>query len=98
MEGTNTAMSQTLVLLGEQAKILTLLGEQIDKDSKAMKALTLVATLYLPATLVATVFSSNLVQVLPHPQPWLPVVATISLMAVTLMLIRLFERAYRYMK
>ena len=105
MENTNTAMSQTLILLGEHAKVLTQLSEQRDKDSKAMKALTSVATLYLPATLVATIFSSSLVQLPPTkshfvagPQPWLPVIAIFSLMAITLISVRILERAYFYIK
>lgn len=103
-------MLHTLALLGEQARALTLLSEQREKDSKAMKALTSVATLYLPATLVATVFSSNLVQLLPGspptgptrfvvgPQPWLPIVLLFSLMTVTLITIRILERAYKNFK
>lgn len=75
-----------------------------------MKALTSVATLYLPATLVITVFSSSLVQLNPTtpprqpthfvaaPQPWLPIVAILSLMAVTLISIRVLERVYTYIK
>ena len=110
MEITYTSMSQTLALLGGQAKTLTVLSEQRDKDSKALKALTSVATLYLPATLVATVFGSDLVKLLPTtpprgpyhfvpaPQPWLPIVATLSLMAVTLVSIRLVEKAYTYIR
>lgn len=110
MEKTNANMYHTLGKLDSQAKILILLSEQRDKDSKAMKALTSVATLYLPASLVATIFSSNLVQLLPKtppqepshfvaaPQTWLPIIATLSLMAVTLLCIRLLERAYRYFK
>ena len=34
------------------------------RDSRAMKVLTVVAALYLPATLMATIFSSNLVQLI----------------------------------
>lgn len=110
MEKTNANMYHTLGKLDSQAKILILLSEQRDKDSKAMKALTSVATLYLPASLVATIFSSNLVQLLPKtppqkpshfvaaPQTWLPIIATLSLMAVTLLCTRLLERAYRYFK
>ena len=103
-------MLHTLALLGEQARALTLLSEQREKDSKAMKAVTSVATLYLPATLVATVFSSSLVQLLPDaprrgsthfvagPQPWLPMVLIISLTAVTLITIRILERVYNNFK
>ena len=103
-------MLHTLALLGEQARALTLLSEQREKDSKAMKALTSVATLYLPATLVATVFSSSLVQLLPvtpprgptrfvaAPQPWLPIVLILSLTAATLITIRILERVYNNFK
>ena len=103
-------MLHTLALLGEQARALTLLSEQREKDSKAMKAVTSVATLYLPATLVATVFSSSLVQLLPDarprgsthfvagPQPWLPMVLILSLTAVTLITIRILERLYNNFK
>lgn len=110
MHKTNTNMYDTLGTLDSQAKILTLLSEQREKDSKVMKALTSVATLYLPASLVATIFSSNLVQLHPTttlqesghfvagPQTWLPVVVTLSLMIVTLVSIRLLERVYRYFK
>lgn len=110
MEKTNANMHHLLGKLDSQAKILILLSEQREKDSKAMKALTSVATLYLPASLVATIFSSNLVQLLPKtppqkpshfvaaPQTWLPIIATLSLMVVTLLCIRLLERASRYFK
>ena len=105
MENAGTAMSQTLISLSEQARVLTLLSEQREKDSKAIKALTSVATLYLPITLVATLFSSNLVQLIPKkspthfviaPQIWLPIVAGFLLMIVTLISVRVLERAYRY--
>lgn len=110
LESTNTTMLHTLALLGEQARALTLLSEQREKDSKAMKALTSVATLYLPATLVVAVFSSSLVQLLPDthprgsihfvagPQSWLPMVLIISLTAVTLITIRILERLYNIFK
>lgn len=90
-------MLHTLALLGEHARALTLLSEQREKDSKAMKAVTSVATLYLPATLVVTVFSSNLVNG-AGPQPWLPIVLILSLTAVTLITIRILERAYSKFK
>ena len=110
MQKTNTNMFNTLATLDSQAKVLTLLSEQRDKDSKTIKALTSVATFYLPASLVATIFSSNLVQLLPKtpsqepnhfvaaPQTWIPIIVTLSLMAVTLVSIQLLERLYRYFK
>lgn len=110
MQMTNTNMYNILGTLDAQAKVLTLLSEQRDRDSKVMKALTSIATLYLPATLVVSIFNSNLVQLLPTktlrepshfvaaPQTWLPVLATLSLMTVTLISIRLLERFYRYFK
>ena len=110
LESINTTMLHTIGLLGEEARVLTVLSEQREKDSKAMKALTSVATLYLPATLVATIFSPSLVQLLPTgaprepthfvaaPQPWLPIVAILALMAVTLISTRILERAYSYFR
>ena len=103
MESTSTAMSQTLISLSEQARVLTLLSEQREKDSKAMRAFTSVATLYLPFTLVTTVFSSNLIRLEPTrfvaaPQLWLPIVAVFSLMIVTLISVRVFVTAYKYVK
>jgi len=47
--------------LHENSTMATI-AKQSTKDSKRLQALTLIATLYLPATLVATVFSSNLIQ------------------------------------
>ncbi|CZR67836.1 uncharacterized protein PAC_17735 [Phialocephala subalpina] len=38
------------------------LTRQAAQDSKFIKALTMLATMYLPATLIATIFSSNLVE------------------------------------
>lgn len=110
MQRTHTEMYNTLGTLDSQAKILRRLSEQREKDSKAMRALTSVATFYLPASLVATIFSSNLVQLLPNtplresshfvagPQTWLPVVATLSLLAVTLVFIWILERGYKHFK
>lgn len=110
MQNTNTNMYNTLDTLDSQAKMLIVLSEQREKDSKAMKALTSVATLYLPASLVATIFSPNIIQLLPTkpprepsrfvvaPQTWLPIVVTLSLMAVTLVSIRLLERVFSYFK
>ena len=103
-------MQRTLGTLDSQAKTLGWLSEQRGKDSKAMRALTSVATFYLPASLVATIFSSNIVQLLPNtspqesahfvagPQTWLPVVATLSLLAMTLVVIWILERIYRHFK
>ncbi len=110
MQKTSTAMFQRLSTLDSEARILTLLSEERGKDSKAMKALTSVATLYLPASLIATIFQSNLVQLLPTssppqpshfvvaPQPWLPIVATISLMALTLALVRLLDTLNKHVE
>jgi len=110
MQSINAAMCHTLGTLDTQANILASYGEQKAKDSKSIRALTTVATLYLPASLVATIFSSSIVQLLPTmpprqpshfvaaPQTWLPVTATLSLMAVTLISVYILERVYRYFK
>lgn len=107
MQKSSAAVSQTLSTLNSNARALTLFSEERGKDSKVMKALTSVATLYLPASLIATIFQSNLIQLLPNsstpqpgrfvvgPQPWLPILAIFSLMAITLALVHLFDRFYR---
>ncbi|KAI4186532.1 MAG: hypothetical protein LQ348_004206 [Seirophora lacunosa] len=38
------------------------LAEQNRRDSRALKALSVLGTLYLPATFIATLFSSSLIQ------------------------------------
>ena len=111
MQNIGRAMDAALGKLSEEASALTLSSKQREKDSKAMKALTSVATFYLPASLVATIFSSSLVQLIPAtpspsrpshfvaaPQSWLPVVATLSLMIVTLISVRILENIYRYFR
>lgn len=74
------------------------------KDTKAMKALTTIATTLLPASLMATIFSSNLVQVkqdgasdgqgthlVVATQFWIYVVVTLALTVITLGCTRLLE-------
>ena len=95
-----------LDLLSQQNSALTSLQEAQEKDSKTIKALTAVSTLYLPASLVVTVFSSNLVQLLPKgseaspmyfaaaPQSWIPTLIAMGLIALTLMGVKLLEGAF----
>ncbi|MCJ1453190.1 hypothetical protein MMC28_003536 [Mycoblastus sanguinarius] len=71
------------------------LTEQGRKDSISVRALTLVATFYLPGTFLATIFSSNLIQVQTRADPvqathfviagefWVYSVITVALMALT---------------
>ncbi|KAM0331637.1 hypothetical protein ACHAQA_003316 [Verticillium albo-atrum] len=46
----------------ETNKLLADIATEAHKDSVALKSLTLIATIYLPASLCATIFSSNLVE------------------------------------
>jgi Mg2+ and Co2+ transporter CorA len=73
-------------------------ARQGQKDSQKLQALTFIATLYLPATLVATIFSSTLVQWKEARQKytlvsefWIFVMCTVVLTVLTLVLIRLKE-------
>ncbi|KAF3208800.1 hypothetical protein TWF679_007626 [Orbilia oligospora] len=54
LEG-NQAMQQSLSLMGT-------IAQQGRQDSTTLKLLSMIATLYLPASLVATIFSSNLIE------------------------------------
>lgn len=98
-------MQQTLAVLERQSVQLTEIGKQGEQDSKALKSLTMVATLYLPASLVATVFSSNLITLQPVTTPlisshmvvaaqfWVFIVAVMVLMIITLLSIYSLRRS-----
>ncbi|KAL8705415.1 MAG: hypothetical protein Q9201_001487 [Fulgogasparrea decipioides] len=80
----------------EEGKAMTKLAQQNRSDTRSLKALSIIGTLYLPATFIATIFSSNLIQPRstrdavddPHfvlaDDFWLFVVVAIPLMVVTL--------------
>jgi cell division protein FtsW (lipid II flippase) len=102
---TNGAMHHSLTLLTRQNVTLTEVSQQGERDSKALRALSIVATLYMPASLVATVFSSSLVesQTLSSQQTqthfviasqfWIFIVVTLALMIITLCGTRWLEKA-----
>ncbi|KAL3434578.1 hypothetical protein BDV09DRAFT_169742 [Aspergillus tetrazonus] len=84
--------------------------KQTIQASKMLKFLTLTATIYLPATLMATIFSSNLIQLsgqvssnqsdsqrhyILHSQFYLYVLGTVALTAVTLGAVWLHDRGMR---
>lgn len=48
-----------------ESEAIAELIKQSRQDSRIVKALTVVASLYLPATMVASIFNSNLVQTVP---------------------------------
>ncbi|PMD30987.1 hypothetical protein L207DRAFT_641160 [Hyaloscypha variabilis F] len=47
---------------GEDTSTIAKIARNSLQDSKTFKAMSLLATLYLPSTLIATIFSSNLIQ------------------------------------
>jgi len=75
--------------------LLGMLARQAHQESKSVRALTVIATMYLPASLLAQIFSSNLVQLsssdselpkshfVPTSQFWIFVLATFALMLLT---------------
>jgi len=72
LQTSNHSSANTLAALLEitmqskaQQDILTSLLGNAQADSMLLKALSMVATICLPASLVATVFSSNLIQFIP---------------------------------
>ncbi|KAL8717252.1 MAG: hypothetical protein Q9225_005484 [Loekoesia sp. 1 TL-2023] len=78
-----------------ESETLVKLAEQSRKDGRALKALSVLGTLYLPATFIATIFSSSLIQaqqanaseINTHfvfaRQFWLFIVMTVPLMLLT---------------
>ncbi|KAL9075021.1 MAG: hypothetical protein Q9161_001952 [Pseudevernia consocians] len=88
----------------QESVSLTSIARRGQSDSTTLKALSRIAMLYLPATLIATIFSSNLVQVdndgtTTHVSThfrlidgfWLYVVLTVTLTGLTLFTTVLFE-------
>lgn len=57
-----TALHDLARAAARDSEALASLGRRAQRDSRTVKVLTIVAAMYLPAALVATVFSSNLVQ------------------------------------
>ncbi|KAK0705598.1 hypothetical protein B0H67DRAFT_594510 [Lasiosphaeris hirsuta] len=92
----NEAMQGSLGGLNRIAAESSAVVEQGRKDSKTLKTLTIAATAYLPATLLATLFSSDLIRLRPNDQGeenvhfhvagqfWLYVVVTLMLTTATL--------------
>lgn len=87
---------------------LARIARQGQDDAKGVRTLTLIATIYLPASLVATIFSSNLIQWRPDtstsddiqksqfvvvPQFWVYVLITLALTFLTLGCARLLKKA-----
>lgn len=93
---TNEAIQKTLEIVEQQNFSLTTTAKQSEKHTKAIQALNIAATIYLPASLVATIFSSNLIQTQPEgtpkvatqlhvvPQFWTFIICSLGLMAATL--------------
>ncbi|KIW23674.1 uncharacterized protein PV07_11854 [Cladophialophora immunda] len=63
------AMQDTLDALNEISAQSAEVAQQSKRDSRVLKWLTLIATMYLPASLLATLFSSNLIQVVQNGTP-----------------------------
>lgn len=112
---TSTAMQASLEVLkqiafvsGEENRNLSKISAQNQADSHTLKALTTIATMYLPASLIATLFTSSLVQIQPQIQTqgnnghftvarefWIYILATVLLTAVTLGLVVLLQKPWR---
>ncbi|PQE23801.1 Mg2+ transporter -like Zinc transport protein [Rutstroemia sp. NJR-2017a BBW] len=105
---------QTLQEIARQSQsenaAMARLAQQSAQDSRFLKALTVLATLYLPASLLATIFSSNLVQtqtisssspspskthLVAAPDFWIYVVITLPLTLFTVLLIYWMGRRVR---
>ena len=54
-------LTELVTLSNQNATAVSNLTRKAQRDTRSTKVLTLVASLYLPATLVASVFNSNLV-------------------------------------
>ena len=92
-------LTKLATLSNQSADGISKLTLKAAADSRATKVLTLVAALYLPATLVASVFNSNLVESMPTQgrfsvarEFWMFPVFTLALMVLTLSPVWLWVR------
>ncbi|KAF1992761.1 hypothetical protein P154DRAFT_583495 [Amniculicola lignicola CBS 123094] len=58
-------LSQLIAASAKQSEALNELTKKTQRDSRAVKILSMVAALYLPASLIASVFSSGLIESVP---------------------------------
>ncbi|KAL9086005.1 MAG: hypothetical protein Q9159_004398 [Coniocarpon cinnabarinum] len=99
---------ETLQHLSTETTALASLSKIREHDAKMMKTLTAISTIYLPASLVASLFSSNLIQLLPKnapsvkdmqlvlaPQMWIAVLLVGGLLLVTGLGIKVYEWVFR---
>ncbi|KAJ6258545.1 hypothetical protein Dda_6589 [Drechslerella dactyloides] len=94
LDGTQ-AMQESLGVMGR-------IAEQGRADSTTLKLLSMIATIYLPASLVATIFSSNLIELKtddrgsssfqPVSQFWIYIVLAVALTVVTFICMALVLR------
>ncbi|KAL8773594.1 MAG: hypothetical protein Q9194_004301 [Teloschistes cf. exilis] len=80
----------------QESKVMTKLAEQNRSDTRSLKSLSVLGTLYLPVTFLATIFSSNLIELRPIGDAqkdshlalasdfWLFVVVAVPLIVLTL--------------
>ncbi|KAF2810676.1 uncharacterized protein BDZ99DRAFT_286872 [Mytilinidion resinicola] len=108
MEANLDVLKRISFINGEESRNLSQISKQGQKDSETVKSLTTIATMYLPASLVATLFSSSLIQFqyqttamngkghfVIAQEFWLYVLVTALLTLVTLGLVALLQKRWR---
>ena len=102
---TNQAVKDNLEVLSRMAVQEGQIAEQARKDSRLLKALNVIAIIYLPASLIATIFSSNLIDTQPNrsdagehfvlaDQFWIYVLVTLALALLTFACSLLFSKQW----
>ncbi|KAH0611953.1 uncharacterized protein H6S33_010005 [Morchella sextelata] len=93
MEGNSSALRELAADAASENKLLVTLAEKTREESRFMGIATVVAMIYLPAGLVAALFSTSLVEIsessslggiVVRKQFWVFVLATMGLMVVTI--------------
>lgn len=97
-------LRQTAFQTQQESASLSALAVQGQKEARSLKALSMMATTYLPASLIATIFSSTLIQpqdtgdghgvtsFMVSSKFWIYVLASLSLTACTFLSTHLLER------
>ncbi|KAF2826430.1 hypothetical protein CC86DRAFT_370430 [Ophiobolus disseminans] len=109
LQSTTSALEASLYLLRgiattsqTQSQSMLTIAQSGNRDSLRIKTLTHIATIYLPPTLIATIFSSNLVSskddtgdLVVSKQFWIFVVVTAGFVAITLGGLLILERRWK---
>ncbi|KAI9779425.1 MAG: hypothetical protein M1839_007390 [Geoglossum umbratile] len=104
MKENSRIMARMVATANAQSESLKIIAEKTRKDSRLMRIVAFITLVYLPASLIATISSSGLIQIAAengtarvgtlsvHKEIWIYIVAAVVLTAITLVMALLWDR------